>query len=345
MDPQSKLKNDLFLAFHLFVHFGFIIAASTYMFWAPPQFDWLYVLIFALTVSSWFIFNDCIGSVWEKRAYYPDYDSNPDKYKYINPSFTFYTENEYIGLIVTSVMSVMYLINISFVLTRMKVPIALVIIITVILGVYFVYTRIANYVSIKNTEVFSQPVPSWISSDPILTTILDSKRNTVVDRVHIFTFIGCAFIPKCRLTSTLTWETFEKDVDVLRQAISAQHFDYIIGVASGGAFVAAALSKQTGVPCKYIKIKKYFKAEIKTINHGLNVTVLSDKIEDVHNKKVLVIDDQINTGDTILAAKAFMQKYTADIKLAVLYSTYDRAFLDYQPIRHVLGATPWGYDP
>ena len=127
--------------------------------------------------------------------------------------------------------------------------------------------------------------------------------------------------------------------------MSGQPFDYIIGIASGGAFVAAALSNMTGIPYKIIKIKKYFKDNIKTIKTGLNVDVLSENIEDVMYKRVLIIDDQINTGDTIVAAKTFIQQYNTDIKLAVLYSTYTREFLHYQPIRHVLGATPWGYDP
>jgi hypoxanthine phosphoribosyltransferase len=215
--------------------------------------------------------------------------------------------------------------------------------IKIILIILLTFFALNIYIIVKSKEVFAQKPPEWLKKDKILDSILQDKKKKRVDIVHILTFIGCFLLPTCKLHSTLTWEKFEQDVSVFTDLIKPKAFDYIVGISSGGAFVAASLSIQTGIPYKIVKIKKYFANEIKK---NLQVKELSGDFQKLMGKNVLIVDDQINTGDTIISALRHISSYSPnEVRLGVLYSTYKRSFIDYQPIRYVIGATPWGYDP
>ena len=100
----------------------------------------------------------------------------------------------------------------------------------------------------------------------------------------------------------------------LAQQLASLNIDVIAGIESRGFLFGLALAQQLGVP--FVPIRKVGKLPYKTIQQSYNLEYGSATLE-VHEdafepgQKVLIHDDLLATGGTVVAASALVQKLDA----------------------------------
>ncbi|RWU08447.1 adenine phosphoribosyltransferase [Pedobacter chitinilyticus] len=102
----------------------------------------------------------------------------------------------------------------------------------------------------------------------------------------------------------------------LAQQLASLNIDVIAGIESRGFLFGLALAQQLGVP--FVPIRKVGKLPYKTIQQSYNLEYGSATLE-VHEdafepgQKVLIHDDLLATGGTVVAASALVQKLDAQV--------------------------------
>lgn len=108
----------------------------------------------------------------------------------------------------------------------------------------------------------------------------------------------------------MNWETLEKEVQDLAQKIGYVP-DYIIGIVRGGLVPARLLSS-------YLGVKEMYGLTVKKTEEGRKVT--TEITDDLHGKNVLVVEDMLETGKSLFAAKEYLESKGAVVKTACLYT-------------------------
>lgn len=95
---------------------------------------------------------------------------------------------------------------------------------------------------------------------------------------------------------TLSWQLIDEYLWKIEQQIRASGFtpDYIVGIVRGGAIPAVLLSHRLGIPVVMV----HWNTRDKGIDRRESNAWLSEDIN-FNNKKVLVVDDIVDTGKTI----------------------------------------------
>lgn len=102
----------------------------------------------------------------------------------------------------------------------------------------------------------------------------------------------------------------------LAQQLASLKIDVVAGIESRGFLFGLALAQQLGVP--FVPIRKAGKLPYKTIQQSYNLEYGSATLE-VHEdafepgQKVLIHDDLLATGGTVVAASALVQKLNAQV--------------------------------
>jgi len=102
----------------------------------------------------------------------------------------------------------------------------------------------------------------------------------------------------------------------LAEQLSSLQIDVVAGIESRGFLFGLALAQQLGVP--FVPIRKAGKLPYKTIQQSYNLEYGSATLE-VHEdafepgQKVLIHDDLLATGGTVVAASALVQKLDAQV--------------------------------
>ena len=89
-----------------------------------------------------------------------------------------------------------------------------------------------------------------------------------------------------------TWEMFNADTNTLAAIIKEANYDMLIGVATGGLPLLTKIHNITKVSYEIVKCSSYDK-EIKKFFH------MEFGIPFIGGKKVLVLDDVSDTGETL----------------------------------------------
>jgi hypoxanthine phosphoribosyltransferase len=96
---------------------------------------------------------------------------------------------------------------------------------------------------------------------------------------------------------------------------SGKTFDLVIGIARGGIPVAMVVSDYLGIEIDTITVKSY-----SGIGERGSIRILSTLIEDIKGKRVLLVDDLVDQGDTMIRLKGFLsEKGAKDVETAVLF--------------------------
>lgn len=107
----------------------------------------------------------------------------------------------------------------------------------------------------------------------------------------------------------VSWESVLQDVKMLSQQIKCTP-DIIVGVARGGVLPAVFLSKHLGVEeTFFLKVKK----------EGEQRVLLQEVACSVRGKKILVVDDMIETGKGLELVKEHLESRGASVMTASLY--------------------------
>jgi hypoxanthine phosphoribosyltransferase len=183
------------------------------------------------------------------------------------------------------------------------------------------------------------PVPTWISESEYLLNIYKKKVNKKISNTDLGLFISCYIQSKCK-KEQITWQMFEEHCAILRDKTNANSYDYVVGIESGGAFVARCLRKDA----KYIKVSKY---DDNPKFGGKPIIKTPDDLSALRGKNVLLVDDFILTGDTMNNARNhILEVYGAkNVDRAILYTTSTSSELgvEYTGVPFTMIRSPWGF--
>jgi|SRR5579872_1996274 len=108
----------------------------------------------------------------------------------------------------------------------------------------------------------------------------------------------------------MTWEKFEKEIQKLASQITGTP-DMIVGIVRGGIIPARLLSAKLRVKDMYcLTVKKY----------GKERKVASGITDDLHYKKVLLVEDMLETGKSLVVAKEYLESKGAIVTTVCLYT-------------------------
>lgn len=108
----------------------------------------------------------------------------------------------------------------------------------------------------------------------------------------------------------MKWEDFEREMLKLSAIIDFKP-DYIVGIVRGGLVPARKLSG-------LLSVKQMFCLNVDKKDQDRVVN--SDISYDLHNKRILLVEDMLETGDSLMVAKEWIEKRGAMVKTACLYT-------------------------
>ena len=108
----------------------------------------------------------------------------------------------------------------------------------------------------------------------------------------------------------MTWQELESEVRSLAAKINTTP-DLLVGVARGGVIPAVLLSNVLKVKDLYV---------LKVRKEGERRRVVAEIFTDVSGKKVLVVEDMLETGQSMVVAKAYLESKGASVETACLYT-------------------------
>lgn len=127
-----------------------------------------------------------------------------------------------------------------------------------------------------------------------------------------------------------TWDEIEEDVFQIAEKIANDKFvpDVIIAILTGGVIPAKLFSDIFGIKTlRYIEIK-FYRGVNKTDNKPVVKAVY---VNDVENKKILIVDDVADSGETLEAVTNVITMFNPSlIRTATIYvKPWSRKYPDY----------------
>tara|TARA_B100000315_G_C14560451_1_gene580285 strand:+ start:1331 stop:1744 length:414 start_codon:yes stop_codon:yes gene_type:complete len=107
----------------------------------------------------------------------------------------------------------------------------------------------------------------------------------------------------------MDWKTLTDNVLKLSSQITIKP-DYIVGIARGGVVPALIIAH-------HLKVKNYFMIKIERV--GDERKILADVKVDLTGKKVLIVEDMLETGKTMESAITYFKNLGAEVHTACLY--------------------------
>lgn len=108
----------------------------------------------------------------------------------------------------------------------------------------------------------------------------------------------------------MTWQQFEEELHTLSQKIKTSPPDIIIGIIRGGVIPARLLAT-------YLEIKHMYCLTVEKQENERKVT--TDITTDLKDKRILLVEDMLETGKSLIAAKEYLESKGAFVQTACLY--------------------------
>ena len=115
----------------------------------------------------------------------------------------------------------------------------------------------------------------------------------------------------------INWTEYGNLADALAEKVrsNGERYDLVIGIARGGVPVAMVVSDHLGVKLDIINVKSY-----EGIGERGRPRILSTLTESIGGKKVLLVDDLVDQGDTMATVTEFLRgENPILLKTAVLF--------------------------
>lgn len=109
-----------------------------------------------------------------------------------------------------------------------------------------------------------------------------------------------------------SWADIEQSIKILSSKIKTSGFipDIIIAIPRGGIIPA-------GLLCHTLNVKKFFSLNVEKIGSERKIiAIIQPSIE---NKKILLVEDFLETGRSLIAAETWLKKYSNNIKTCAMY--------------------------
>ncbi len=108
----------------------------------------------------------------------------------------------------------------------------------------------------------------------------------------------------------MNWNEFDQEIRGLGKIIDYIP-DVVIGIARGGVVPAVLLSK-------YLKVKDMYVLKVR--REGNDRQIMAETVPDVSHLKILLVEDMIETGKSLIIAKEYLESKGAKVKTACLYT-------------------------
>lgn len=106
----------------------------------------------------------------------------------------------------------------------------------------------------------------------------------------------------------MDWQTIESEIKKLSEQIDKP--DIIVGITRGGVVPARLL-------CKYLGVKDMYCISVRKAGDERKVvTEISDNLD----KNVLLVEDMLESGKSLIVAKQYLESKGAKVKTACLYT-------------------------
>ncbi len=115
----------------------------------------------------------------------------------------------------------------------------------------------------------------------------------------------------------ISWTHYGKLADALSNKIasSKRRFDLVIGIARGGLPLAMVVADQLGTKIDMINAKSY-----SGVSKRGKVRIISTLTESIRGKNVLVVDDLVDQGETLLKVTGYLKRYRPrSVSTAVMF--------------------------
>ena len=121
-------------------------------------------------------------------------------------------------------------------------------------------------------------------------------------------------------------KTFDEVLSRFREIEFKEEFDTIVAIANGGILPASLLNERLGIDFQLIKIN--FRDEVQRPRYT-HPRLLEPLAFDPAGRRILLVDDRIKTGSTVVLAKEILSSAALIRTFAVNgtadYSLYDEA--------------------
>ena len=107
----------------------------------------------------------------------------------------------------------------------------------------------------------------------------------------------------------MNWKTLTNEVEALAEKISSKP-DIVIGITRGGLVPARLLST-------FLEVKKMHCVSV--VKSDEKRSVVTEITENISGKKVLLVEDMLETGRSLEVAKKYLEEKGANVKTACLY--------------------------
>lgn len=108
----------------------------------------------------------------------------------------------------------------------------------------------------------------------------------------------------------MDWEELRTEIRELAQKVTEKP-DIIVGIVRGGLIPARLLSTE-------LQVKEMYGITVKKVGDTRKVT--SDILEDISGKRVLLVEDMLETARSLIVAKQYLESKGALVEAACLYT-------------------------
>ena len=218
---------------------------------------------------------------------------------------------------------------------------------TILIAVSFVLLFIYFIDAIEKENAFHpknkrKNVPEWLDKE--LIPLLNKKKH---ETSSFTTYLLCSCVPEVDTSTYYTWDMITTMMDSFLDRIksSIPSLDIVVGIKSGGAFLACYLAKKIGIPYTTIKISHYpnTKTTKKLTAFYLKKAKLKEDITiDISGMNILLVDDQTSTGSTIKVGKEHLLSKGANTVISYCIFASKKSLCDYESVTSVAYFLPWG---
>lgn len=231
-----------------------------------------------------------------------------------------------------------------------------VIVAVLVLVAFFYIQRSMSLLHKRSWEaILANRIPRWFDMRlaPVLKAKYAQRHKKSLSSLNMLYM----YLSKGGRVGDCSWQFVERLAKLgLSKLPSAQTYDLVVGITSGGALAAPFVAEQLGVPCEYVSVKKYAdKGVMKRIStfcfgsstkkHQVLPVHGSDVALAAQGKRVLLVDDQLASGTTLDSATLHIKKLGAKsihrLCLASLLTSYENTTI---AVNHLILCWPWGLD-
>ncbi len=108
----------------------------------------------------------------------------------------------------------------------------------------------------------------------------------------------------------MNWEDFEHEIKALSDKVNYKP-DMVVGITRGGLVPARLLSK-------YLEIKDMYCITVRKV--GEERKVVTEILDDIVDKEILLVEDMLETGRSLIVAKQYLESKGAKVKTVCLYT-------------------------